>query len=315
MSRIIRITEDIITQIRNEFETTLSSCRLTDGRVSFTKTFSSIKRNATLYFTEKSWLKMQALVREFDKEVAWHGTARRIDSDDKDEYIIDDILVYPQEVTGATVTTDQTKYQNWLMSREDDVFNNLRMQGHSHVNMGTSPSGVDDSLYERLLNQLDDDMFYIFMIWNKRGEKTIKIYDLEKNVLFETADVSVQIIEDGTGVERLIKEAKTLVTSKPATVYSGYKTTNYSEYYNQYYGNNHAMPQGSVVKTTKATTPVQTKDVNKIAGAQKFPDPVIPTPKSQKTGLRKGKKFGSKKNGAANNKKTYHDYTGYEWED
>jgi hypothetical protein len=36
--------------------------------------------------------------------------------------------------------------------------------------MGTTPSGVDTNLYDQLLGQLEDDMFYIFMIWNKRWE-------------------------------------------------------------------------------------------------------------------------------------------------
>lgn len=39
-------------------------------------------------------------------------------------------------------------------------------------------------------------MFYIFMIWNKRGEKTVKIYDLRENILFETADVTVTMPDE-----------------------------------------------------------------------------------------------------------------------
>ena len=84
----------------------------------------------------------------------------------------------------------------WLMNHEDDVFNNIRMQGHSHVNMGVTPSGVDNSLYERILEQLDDEMFYIFLIYNKKGDKTFKIYDLAKNILFETGDVTVKVLDD-----------------------------------------------------------------------------------------------------------------------
>ena len=79
--------------------------------------------------------------------------------EEKDTYLISDILVYPQEVTGSTVTTDQNEYEMWLMKQEDDVFNNIRMQGHSHVNMSTSPSSVDLNLYDGILSQLDSDMF------------------------------------------------------------------------------------------------------------------------------------------------------------
>lgn len=235
MSKIIKMTSQNLDEIRRDFEEALKGVKLSDGKINFTKTFSNIQRKANLYFTELAYLKMLTLVREFDKEVAWHGIAHRCE-DEEDAYIISDILVYPQEVTGATVNTDQEKYQMWLMNHDDDVFNNIRMQGHSHVNMGTSPSTVDNSLYDRILEQLDDDMFYIFLIWNKRNEKTIKIYDLAKNVLFETADVTVKVREDDIGMERFLKCAKEMVQDKkytPTTPSHG-KPYGYGGYYGTY---------------------------------------------------------------------------------
>ena len=214
MSKIIKITPDVFDGIVEDFKKTLGNLKMSEGKINFTRSFNQIERTAELRFTEIAWLKMQALIREYDKEVAWHGIAKRGENPDKDEYIISDILVYPQEVSGATVNTDQAEYQNWLFQLENDVFNNLRMQGHSHVNMGVAPSAVDTTLYEGLLSQLDDTMFYIFLIWNKRGDKMVKIYDLEKNILFETADVKISIIDDGSGVEALLRDAKTKVKEK-----------------------------------------------------------------------------------------------------
>lgn len=224
MSKIIKMTPEHIEECKRDFEEVLRNAKLSDGRISFSKSFSSIDRKARLLFTEIAWLKMQTLIREFNNEVAWHGIAMRGDDDD---YIISDILVYPQEVTGATVTTDQEKYQMWLMGHDDDVFNNIRMQGHSHVNMQVTPSGVDTSLYDRILEQLDDTMFYIFLIYNKRGDKTIKIYDMAKNVMFDTPDVTVAIMDDGTGTEKFLRDAKEMVKTKvyatPAYQYPKYQ--------------------------------------------------------------------------------------------
>lgn len=253
MAKIIKLTKEHIDALRKDFEDTLTSSKLSDGKINFTKTFGTVKREATVFFTELAWLKMQTLIREFDKEVAWHGIAKRGDNAEKDEYYISDILVYPQEVTGATVNTDQEKYQMWLMSHDDEVFNNIRMQGHSHVNMATSPSAVDTNLYDRILDQLDDDMFYIFMIWNKRGEKTIKIYDLAKNVLFETADCTVTILDDGTGIESFLKESKAMVKDKviaPVKTYSGYGNYGSASYYSGYNYSSGASskPAGTVSK-------------------------------------------------------------------
>ena len=235
MSKIIKMTSQNLDEIRKDFEEALKGLKLSDGRINFTKTFGTIQRKATLYFTELAYLKMLTLVREFDKEVAWHGIAKRCE-DEEDAYIISDILVYPQEVTGATVNTDQEKYQMWLMNNDDEVFNNIRMQGHSHVNMGTTPSSVDTNLYDQILAQLEDDMFYIFLIWNKRNEKTIKIYDLAKNVLFETADVTVKVREDDIGMERFLKDSKEMVQDKkytPTTPPYG-KPYGYGGYYGTY---------------------------------------------------------------------------------
>lgn len=300
MSKLIKVTQECIDEIRKDFEEALSSGKFSDGKVTFTKTFGSINRKATVYFTEIAWLKMQTLVREFDKEVAWHGVATRGDDPEKDEYIISDILVYPQEVTGATVTTDQQKYQMWLMSQEDEVFNNIRFQGHSHVNMGVTPSGVDTTLYDGILEQLEDDMFYIFMIWNKRKEKTVKIYDMKKNVLFETADVTVEILEDDSGIEKWLKEAKELVKDRPvAAVKTGYN-----------YGNSWYQSHNTTAKSNQTDTKAPAKDDSKKTN-------------NDDTSKKKFKRKGAKKNvnnacDSAEQIAFYHKYGGYGyfgWED
>lgn len=227
MAKLIKLTAECITEAVEAFKKALTAGKFADGEVTFTKKLGDIKdRKAKVIYKEIAWLKQNALIEQWDKEVAWHGIAKRGEGD---TYIIEDILVYPQEVTGVTVTTDQEEYETWLMNHDDDTFNNIRMQGHSHVNMSTSPSGVDTSLYERILQQLDDTMFYIFMIWNKRGEKTIKIYDMSKNILFDTKDCEVVIDED-IGIQSFLKSAQKLVKDKPATTTVTTKYNNYAGY-------------------------------------------------------------------------------------
>ena len=214
MSKAVKVTPEYLEEVRKEFEEMLASGKFPDGKISFSKTMNGGKDKATIYFTAEAWTKMVVLIQEFDKEVAWHGVATRSENEGLNEYIISDILVYPQEVTGSTVNTDQEKYQDWLMGYDDDVFNNIRMQAHSHVNMGTSPSGVDTTHQEAILSQLDDSMFYIFMIWNKSFKRTIKIYELSKNILFEDGDIDVKIVDAGIGLDEFIKKAKELVKDK-----------------------------------------------------------------------------------------------------
>ena len=214
MSKLIKVTPEIEARCREEFEKAIKEIKMSDGKFSFTVNFVNEKRGATIYYSSLAWEKQNAVLREFDKEVAWHGVARRGDDPEKDEYFIDDIMVYPQSVTAASVEMDTEEYAEWLMENcEDERFNNIRMQAHSHVNMGVTPSGVDLNHQEEILNMLDDDDFYIFMIWNKSLAVNAKIYDMRKNILFEAGDVAVKV--DGLDyLEDFIDEAKDMVKNK-----------------------------------------------------------------------------------------------------
>lgn len=225
MSKPIKMTEQTLNECREAFEDALKLAKLADGKICFTKTFNLEKRTAVVYFTAEAWAKMVMLINSFSNEVAWHGVAHRVESQ-LDEYIISDILVYPQTVTGASVDMDTEKYATWLQENaEDDRFYNIHMQGHSHVNMATTPSSVDLNHQEEILQMLDDNNFYIFMIWNKSLSSNIKIYDMQKNILFENSDITVKIIGENENLEEFLKTAKSLVKTK---TYTYNKNTSYN---------------------------------------------------------------------------------------
>ena len=125
------------------------------------------------------------------------------------------ILVYPQEVTASTVEMDTEKYATWLMENiEDERFNAIRMQGHSHVRMGPTPSSVDLNHQEEILQMLGDNDFYIFMIWNKSFASNIKVYDMKENTLFENSDVSVKILDEVGDLNEFLADAKAMVKDR-----------------------------------------------------------------------------------------------------
>ena len=226
MSKYIKATPIIEEKIREEFEKAIQNIKMSDGKFSLSVTFMGEKRKATVYYSALAWEKQNAILREFDKEIAWHGVARRGDDPEEDEYYIDDIMVYPQSVTAASVEMDTEEYANWLMENaEDERFDNIRMQAHSHVNMGVSPSGVDLNHQEEILAMLGDDDFYIFMIWNKSLSVNTKIYDMQKNVLFETGDVTIKV-EGLDYIEEFIDEAKDMVKNKTYTYNRPYSYRN-----------------------------------------------------------------------------------------
>lgn len=262
MSKPIKMTEQYLNECRADFEKALKLTKLADGKLSFTKVFSVEDKKATVYFTGEAWTKMIMLLKTFDKEVAWHGVARRGDDESKDEYIISDIMVYPQTVTGTSVEMDTEKYAMWLMNNAEDTrFDNIHMQAHSHVNMATTPSSVDLNHQEEILNMLGDEDFYIFMIWNKSFNSTNKVYDLKKNILFEDKDITVKIIGATENIDDFIKNAKDMVVSKAYT--SALSAGNYSTEHS-YTGRPAGVgaPYNPVSANTAKNTPAAAKDTS-----------------------------------------------------
>jgi len=210
MARPIVMTDTMKQKAQQEFLEMLAGTKMSDGKLSYSKSFTYKDAGAVVWLSPEAYKKTLALVTEFSDEVAWHGTVSRSGDD---EFIIEDIFVYPQEVTGSTVNTDQEAYTKWLYELDDDTFNKVRMQGHAHVNMGVSPSGVDDRHRQQILEQLEDGMFYIFMVWNKRLEVHTLIYDMERNILYDDKDVEVKLLGN-EGMDEFLADAREKVQKK-----------------------------------------------------------------------------------------------------
>lgn len=147
--------------------------------------------SCTIVYTRKAWFKTLLLVESRNKEVGWHGVARRVGDN---HFVVDDIVVFPQEVTGASTTPDDIEYTMWQDSLDTKVFNNIRMYGHSHVNFAPIPSATDMRYRSDMLTAIDT--FYIFQIFNKRGHFSSEVYDVENNILYENCDVRNRVMGD-----------------------------------------------------------------------------------------------------------------------
>jgi hypothetical protein len=167
-----------------------------------------------------AWLKMTLLVKNSAKEIAWHGLVTRLS---QNNFVISDAFTYPQIVTAATVDADENQYSSWILGRIEQI-NNIRMQGHSHVSMGVSPSGTDIDYYKKLVNQVDD--FYIFLILNKSGEYHVRVYDKVRNILF--TDVKINFLELDSGT--WIREQMLMIQEKTyQTPIAAYQTPSYAQ--------------------------------------------------------------------------------------
>jgi hypothetical protein len=127
--------------------------------------------------------KMFQYVSGCSDEIGWMGTAYR----EGREIIIDNVFLFDQEVHATTteITPDGlSDFAMELMQQPDgvDIWNNLKMWGHSHVNMGITPSGQDDKQMETFKEGGHD--WFIRLIANKKGELKIDLYDYATGVIY-----------------------------------------------------------------------------------------------------------------------------------
>ncbi|HEY9775970.1 MAG TPA: hypothetical protein V6C81_19560 [Planktothrix sp.] len=117
------------------------------------------------------------------KEVGWMGTVKLLPSGN---FLIEDTYLLEQQV--SAVETELSKDGIERLSIElienypdgVEMVNKMRFWGHSHVFMGTSPSGTDESTMTRMGADGTGINWYIRGIFNKlgRAEFTLYLYDL-----------------------------------------------------------------------------------------------------------------------------------------
>lgn len=220
--RPLTLNKDIIEQMVEDFREQLMNQKTFTNDIKYSRNLKEYTMNkgteekARLNFTTDAYIQMMNLVTTCPNEVGWHGTVTRIS---EKEFLVDKILVFPQIVSGTDVTPNEEAFAAWMQpffeDDEDDTIQRMRFHGHSHVNMGTTPSGTDDRYQADMLGNIKD--YYIFLITNKRAERNIMIYDIANNIFYEKDDVIVDIIQaDGNKLGAWTTEQLKLVQTRTA---------------------------------------------------------------------------------------------------
>lgn len=169
-----------------------------------------------IFITSEAYIKMRTLVDKTSTELGWYGFVSKLPGLDN-VYVIEDIIVYPQKVTGATCEQDEDRMFEFEMSLTTEQVRARRFQGHSHVNMGVTPSGVDEAFYQDLLSQVRD--YYIIMVTNKRGDNHIRFYDMENNIVYTELELKV-LLDNGIDIDKWYQEEVDNNLSKPTSIVS-----------------------------------------------------------------------------------------------
>lgn len=130
--------------------------------------------------------KMWSYIDIESREIGWLGTVER----NEDSYIIKDVFLFNQEVSATTTEIQEDGLASFTVetmkqhSREEGmkIMNSLRFWGHSHVTMGTSPSGQDETQLDNFMKDCD---WFIRGIGNKHGRLEFTIYDNLQGIVFK----------------------------------------------------------------------------------------------------------------------------------
>jgi len=149
---------------------------------------------------------MFVIVEEADKEIGFLGTVRKVGKD----FLIEEVFLFEQEVHATTceITPDGLAKvaQELISSRPDgmDICNRLCFWGHSHVNMGTSPSGQDEAQLEELASNAEE--FFIRAILNKSGRMEFTIALVSLGIIIKDAEWELYEPADENRRERWRRE-------------------------------------------------------------------------------------------------------------
>lgn len=149
--------------------------------------------------------KMKEYIRQSDLEIGWLGTSRRVGN----VFYIDDVFLFRQEVHATTteITTEGlNEFAMELLYEENgvEIWNNMKVWGHSHVNMPTTPSGQDDKQIEVFAENAED--FFIRIIANKSGDFRIDLYDFTTGVIYEKLSYEINYGADTEIIESLYRK-------------------------------------------------------------------------------------------------------------
>ncbi len=127
-----------------------------------------VEKNVLVRVSEKAQFKQMEYVRQCSGEVGWVGYVVYTFDEESNTHIfrIEDVFLCPQKVTAGTTDFDTSSFADFaqdLIENDPDAeekLDKLLYWGHSHVNMGTSPSGTDTTT----LKDFDDGRLPHFVV-------------------------------------------------------------------------------------------------------------------------------------------------------
>jgi hypothetical protein len=159
-------------------------------------------------------------------EVGW---LMLVDADrEAKTFTLTECIVPEQIVTGATVKLEKEDSSSskaavtyGLVKKYGvDGPKKLRCWAHSHVKMGCTPSGVDEDEWNTRIVEAKRD-YYLFPIFNQRGEYSLTFYDPAYNLFILDCEFTILNEPDYLG-DTIREQLKGVRKHKPTTYSNGW---------------------------------------------------------------------------------------------
>lgn len=197
------------------------------------KTVTFLDSRYELYILPQARQKMELYCDLSDGEIGWLAMVEKFDTG----FLITDCILLKQEVHATTTEIDPSALLEFWNNTPVEKQCQIKMWGHSHVNMSPTPSGQDDSQMDYFK---DGNPWFIRLITNKKREYHIDIYDYEHGLKIhmdqaDLKDYNPGIAELRKNIEDEIKEKVTKKTYT-STASTTSKSTSYlpSKSYSSY---------------------------------------------------------------------------------
>lgn len=173
------------------------------------KTVEFLDNRYELYILPQARQKMEIYCDLAEGEIGWLAFVEKFDTG----FLITDCALLKQEVHSTTTEITPEGLLEFWNSTPVERQSQIKLWGHSHVNMSPTPSGQDNSQMDYFK---DGNPWFIRLITNKKREYYIDIYDYANGIKvhMDQADLRTYNPEESTLRKTIEDEIKEKVTKK-----------------------------------------------------------------------------------------------------
>lgn len=214
------------------------------------KTVEFLDNRYELYILPQAKQKMEMYCDLSDGEIGWLAFVEKFDTQG---FLITDCALLKQEVHSTTTEITPEGLLEFWNSTPVERQGQIKLWGHSHVNMSPTPSGQDNSQMDYFK---DGNPWFIRLITNKKREYYIDIYDYANGLKIHMDQADLITYNPGAKElrESIEAEIKEKVSKKETTYSKSYGSGAYTNPYHDRKKNERG--------TTKNTTKPMLEDID-----------------------------------------------------